>query len=76
MCKICINHSGAMERRLLVQGRLKVCTGRHVSPKGEKRGRLREGLREGVNEGEMFAGCLKEDEIDAMLTIKGRPLRN
>ena len=46
MCKICINHSGAMERRLLVQGRLKVCTGRRVSPTGEKR----EGWIEGVGE--------------------------
>ena len=58
-----------MEGRLLVQGRLKVRT-------GETRGRLREGLRERVSEVEMFAGCLKEDGIDTMLTIKGRPLRN
>ena len=47
----------------LVQGRLKVRT-------GEKRGHRREGLREWVSEVEMFAGCLKEDGVDAMLVME------
>ena len=35
-----------------------------------------EGLRESVSVVEMFAGCLKEDGIDAMLAMEGMPLRN
>ena len=35
-----------------------------------------EGLWERVSEVEMFAGCLKEDGIDAVLAMEGRALRN
>ena len=49
----------------LVQGRLKART-------GETRGRLREGLREWMREVAMFAGCLKEEGIDARFAMGGR----